>query len=125
MKQIDTILLVKDIEISHSFYSDIFALELLHDWNVMKIYKNRLSLHQIDKIQPKEFIKEQNISSEPNKSIIIYIELDRDQNLEDFLNYLKAKDVNILHGIYKLPWQRIIRISDPDGYIIEVGEPPK
>ncbi len=90
----------------------------------MKIYKNRLSLHQIDKIEPKEFSNSLKLNRENSKSIIIYIELDGDKKLEEYLTYLKVKNVDIIHGIYSLPWQRIIRVSDPDYYTIEIGEPP-
>lgn len=122
MKQVDTILLVKDIKESHKFYIENFGLEVLHDWDSMMIYKNRLALHQKDKIQPQEFASSLG-AGDNSGSVIIYIELDRTESLEDKLDYLKNKGVEIIHDIFSLPWQRIFRVYDPDRNIIEIGEP--
>lgn len=121
MKQVDTILLVRDIKKSDEFYRNIFGLEVLHNWEVMMVYKNRLAIHQIDKIQPEEFA--QSIKINDHNNVIVYIELDINERLEDILNLLKDNSIKIIHGIYALPWQRIIRCYDPDGNIVEIGEP--
>ena len=33
--------------------------------------------------------------------------------------------VEILHGIVELPWQRLFRIRDLDGNVVEIGEAAK
>lgn len=121
MKQVDTIILVKDIKRSAGFYKNIFGLEVLHDWETMIIFKNRLSLHQTDKLLPEEFAE--SLKEHHNKGFIIYLELENGKKLEEVLLNLQKNNVEIIHGIYNLPWQRIIRVYDPDHNIIEIGEP--
>lgn len=121
MKQVDTILLVNNIKESDSFYRELLGLEVLHDWEVMMVYKNRLAIHQLDKIQPQEFAE--SLNSENRGNVIVYLELESNENLEDYLFKLKENGVEIIHGIYSLPWQRIFRCYDPDGNIVEIGEP--
>lgn len=120
MKQVDTIVLVKDIKRISSFYIDLFGLEILHDWDSMIIFKNRLSFHQIDKLEPKSFSDKLHSGT---GGVIIYLELDPGVDLEGILNKLENNGIEIIHGIYKLPWQRIIRVYDPEGNIVEIGEP--
>lgn len=125
MKQVDTIILVKDIKISHQFYSGILGLEVLHDWKSMIIYRNRLAIHQTDLLKPESFAEQMRRDGEEIKNnLIIYVELDKDESLEGCLSTLQSKGIELIHGIYELPWQRIFRIYDPDGYIVEIGEPP-
>ena len=122
MRQVDTILLVEDIAKSKRFYTEILSFEIIHDWGNMVIFKDRLSLHQANKLLPsietKKFIKE---GKQGSNNIIIYIELE-DQNIETVYSELQSKNISFIHGIQKLPWQRIFRIMDPDNYIIEIGE---
>lgn len=125
MKQVDTIVLVKNIKEIDIFYRNILGLEILHDWGDMLIYKNRLALHQVDKLQPEEFARSMDSINSINNRVIIYLELEKGYVLEDILIKLKDKKVNIIHGVYQLPWQRIIRIYDPENNIIEIGEPVK
>lgn len=89
----------------------------------MIIFKNRLALHQRDLLQPKSFFDKINSQTNKNNNLIVYIELENNEILEDILLKLQKNEVEIIHGIYQLPWQRIIRILDPDNNIIEIGEP--
>ncbi len=125
MKQIDTIVLVESIETSKRFYSDFLGLEILHDWESMVIFKNRLAIHQTDLLLPKlvaeKFLKQ---GKQGASNIIIYLELEN-ENIEDYYTRMQEKKVEILHDIQKLPWQKKFRIYDPDNHIIEIGEPHK
>lgn len=123
MKQVDTIILVKDIIKSKEFYEKFFKLEILHDWESMIVFKNRLALHQKDLIQPKSFADKIKLNSDDFGNIIIYIELEKGDSLEELLAKAENEGIEVIHGIYSLPWQRIIRILDPDNNIIEIGEP--
>lgn len=125
MKQVDTILLVEDVNISKKFYLNIMKLEILHDWNSMIVFKNRFAIHQTDKLKPQNIMeKHLKKGKQGTNNIIIYIELENN-DLKGFYNYLLEKNVKILHGIEDIGWQKIIRVYDPDGYIIEIGTPIK
>lgn len=111
---------MKDVNASKNFYRETIGLELLHDWKSMVIFKNRLALHQADLVLPKEivasFIDLKTIGS---SNLIICIGT-VDITVE--FARLTEKGVESIHGIVELPWQKIFRIRDIDGYVIEIGE---
>ena len=45
------------------------------------------------------------------------------EDLEDEYRRMLDSGIEMIHGIVRLPWQRIFRMKDPDGHIIEVGNP--
>jgi predicted enzyme related to lactoylglutathione lyase len=121
LTHVDTILLVENIENSRSFYSGILGLEMLHDWQTMLVYKERLALLQTDALCPVEeaqkFIQP---GPQGRGNVVIYFQSDE---LEACYKKLSRAGVEILHGIIELPWERVFRIYDPDRYVIEIGEP--
>ena len=120
MKQIDTIILVEDIKRSKKFYSEIIQLEVLHDWVSMVIFRNRFAIHQTDLLQPKDLIGPLLENVRPGSSnFIIYVGTD---SIESEFERLGKLGVDIVHGIVELPWQRIFRIRDDNGYLVEIGE---
>ena len=118
MKQIDTIILVKDITAIKNFYISHLQLEILHDWESMVIFKNRLAFHQHDLLRPQEIISKY-VYQSSNSNVIIYIATD---DLDEIFNRLKMTDISFIHDIIELPWQKIFRIKDIEGNIIEIGE---
>ena len=121
LKQVDTILLVKNIETSKHFYSEVLKLEILHDWGAMVVYKERLALHQADLLQPiEETIKFVQAGVKVHANVVIYLASD---NLDECQAALKDAGVLFVHEIIQLPWERVFRIFDPDHYVIEIGEP--
>ncbi len=121
MKHVDTIILVEDIKRSRAFYIDILGLEILHDWDVMLIFKDRFSIHQADRLLPKEeAIKVFQKGKQGQGNVIIYFEVD---DIQSTFTKMQDKGVKIIHGIVQLPQQKIFRMADPDGHIIEIGEP--
>lgn len=123
MKQVDTIVLVKDIKNSLKFYKEILKLEVLHDWDSMVIFKNRLALHQADLLKPEKIMRgiipDRRLGS---GNLIIYIELE-DTDINDYFKEIENRDIRIIHKVVDLPWQKIFRFYDPDGHIIEIGSP--
>jgi catechol 2,3-dioxygenase-like lactoylglutathione lyase family enzyme len=121
MKHVDTIILVEDIKRSRAFYIDTLGLEILHDWDVMLIFKDRFSIHQADCLLPKEeTTKVFQKGKQGQGNVIIYFEVD---DIQSTFTKLQDKGVKIIHGIVQLPQQKIFRMVDPDGHIIEIGEP--
>jgi len=119
-RQVDTILLVNDVSKSKKFYSELIGLDILHDWESMVIFKNRLALHQFDLLQPRELLGSlKGAHSIGSDNVIIY--LGTDDIVSEFTR-LSGFGVKFIHGIVELPWQKIFRFRDIDGYIIEIGE---
>jgi catechol 2,3-dioxygenase-like lactoylglutathione lyase family enzyme len=121
MKHVDTIILVQDIKRSRAFYVDLLGLEILHDWEVMLIFKDRFTIHQADRLLPKEEATRIFRKGEQGQgNVIIYFEV---EDIQLSYTTLQEKGVTIIHGIVQLPQQKIFRMADPDGHIIEIGEP--
>ncbi len=121
LSHIDTILLVENIETSRAFYSGTLGLQLLHDWQTMLVYKERFAILQHDALQPvEEAQKFVQAGTQWRGNVVVYFQSD---DLEQSFAELQAAGVKVLHGILQLPWERVFRIYDPDGYVIEIGEP--
>jgi len=121
MKHVDTIILVEDIHRSKAFYIDVIGLEILHDWDAMVVFKDRFSIHQADRVLPEhETAQIFRKGKQGQGNVILYFEVD---DLQTAYTDMQVKGVDIIHGIVQLPHQKIFKIADPDGHIIEIGEP--
>jgi catechol 2,3-dioxygenase-like lactoylglutathione lyase family enzyme len=121
MKHVDTIVMVEDIQVSKAFYLDVIGLEVLHDWNAMVVFQERFAIHQADRLLPEaetaRFVLK---GAQGHANVIVYFETD---DLQRTFDELRSKGVTFVHGIVQLPQQRIFRVADPDGHILEIGEP--
>ncbi|MBQ9983669.1 MAG: VOC family protein [Lachnospiraceae bacterium] len=112
------LIVVKDIELSKAFYEDLFGLNVVTDFGGNVILTEGLVL------------QEQTIwENFTNKKVVSYgndAELYFEENdMDSFIEKMN-------HGSYEIEYvnppmehdwgQRVIRIYDPDGHIIEVGE---
>jgi predicted enzyme related to lactoylglutathione lyase len=120
MKHINTILLVNNIEVSKRFYSETLELKLRDDWKTMVVYEGDLALHQAGELQPKDLTARFTTTGpQGHGNVVIYLQ---SEDLDACFADLQQRGVEILHGIVTLPWERLFRVKDPDGYIIEIGE---
>lgn len=112
----NTLLVVKDIDVSVKFYKDVLNLDVILDFGANKTLTGGLVLQTVDTYI--QFI-DKKISFGGN-SMEIYFEED---DFDGFINRLKKFDIDYVHKIKKHSWgQRVIRFYDPDQHIIEVGE---
>lgn len=118
----NTIIFVKDIERSKIFYSETLGMRIIDDYGTIVFFENRLVLHSAASILKTVFkrIRISGLMKQGRKNILIYFETD---GLEEFYEKTASK-VNIIHGIEKQAWgQKVFRFYDPDGHMIEFGEP--
>ncbi|HSO25886.1 MAG TPA: VOC family protein [Methanobacteriaceae archaeon] len=119
VKYICSLLTVIDIQKSKKFYENVLnqEVELDHGENVS--FKGGFALH--DREHFKKLINSAENISSPHNCVELYFESD---DLETIQNKLETLNASFLHKIREQPWgQRVMRFYDPDGYIIEVGEP--
>lgn len=118
MKLKNILIVVENIERSRKFYHDLFGLETAADFDGNMILTEGLVLQE-RKIWDTLIGK----TSVPGDSDAeLYFE---ENNLDDFLDKLKAypEPVRYLNPLVEYHWgQRVVRIYDPDGHVIEVGE---
>ncbi|MDO4459989.1 MAG: glyoxalase/bleomycin resistance/dioxygenase family protein [Clostridia bacterium] len=118
MKFSSTLLAVKDMEKSLKFYKEIFKQEVTMDlgWNKTLSCGLVLQSHFDELVGfPDENMKWKGYNME------LYFETD---DMDEFIAILeKHPEVEKVHDLKTHDWQqRVVRIFDPDGHMIEVGE---
>lgn len=113
-----TLIAVRDMERSLAFYKEIFNQDVKVDlgWNKTLTCGLALQTHFDELCDfPAECMKFRTYNME------LYFET---ENMDEFAAVLAAHpEVELLHDVMTYPWrQRVVRIFDPDGHIIEVGE---
>ena len=118
MRYSGTLLSVSDIKTSRKFYEDLFGLEVFQDYGKNISFSCGLSLQEnfdwLTNIPKEKILKESN-------NMELYFE---DEDFDGFLRKIKGYlGIRYLHDAVEYPWgQRVIRLYDPDGHIIEIGE---
>lgn len=112
------LLAVKDVEVSKAFYRDLFdqtvTLDLGKNVTLSGGFALQQGFHWLTDIDP-ESMRWQEHTME------LYFEVD---DFDGFLMKLAAHpEVRLVHPPKKHAWQqRVVRLYDPDGHMIEVGE---
>lgn len=116
------VIIVRDIERSKRFYQDLFDLVMEHDFGENISFTCGLSLWERKRAHGIIFgIDVELDENDPPKDIELYFQAD---DLESMMEKVEASGAVVIHQIKEEPWgQRNIRFYDPDGFIIEVGEP--
>lgn len=121
MRYCCTVLSVSDINKARSFYEDLFGLEVCQDYGRNILFSCGLALQQdFDWLigMPKEQVYER-----PNNIEVVFEEHDFDGFLQKLDSHT---EIEFLGGTVEHDWgQRVVRLYDPDGHLIEVGEEMK
>jgi catechol 2,3-dioxygenase-like lactoylglutathione lyase family enzyme len=114
------VLFVEDIERSKSFYAGTMKMKVDMDMGTNVILKNGLTLWQID---PNHIIP-RSIGLEAFRSKASRFELCFEtEDIEEADRMVREKAISLVHELHEEPWgQKTIRVYDPDGHIVEIGE---
>jgi catechol 2,3-dioxygenase-like lactoylglutathione lyase family enzyme len=113
---------VRDIEVSKHFYADLLGLKIIEEHEVFILFEMHFSIHQAKALTQTVFGEESPGASQPQgkNNMLFYFEAD---DLEGTFSRIKDR-VDLIHPIVRQHWgQRVFRFNDPDGHIIEIGEP--
>ena len=117
-----SVIFVKDVEASRHFYEKFLGQEVDMDFGPNVGFKGGFAIWQID--HAFEMIFEGAVNGNGQlgrKNLELYFE---SADLEAVWNQLMEADVWAVHPPREQPWgQRAFRVYDPDGHIVEVGEP--
>lgn len=123
LKFINTIVFVKDIDISKAFYTETLGLQVIGDHGAFVLFENHLAIHQARELAAtvwKGGTPSDTDQLQGRQNVLIYFET---ESLESAFTRLKDQ-VRLIHPIEKQAWgQLVFRFYDPDGHVIEIGEP--
>lgn len=118
MRLKNILIVVKDIELSKAFYRDLFGLNVITDFGGNVILTEGLVLQERSLWESFTSTK---VSCHGNDAELYFEENDMDlflEKLEQSKYQIQYVNLPMEHG-----WgQRVVRLYDPDGHIIEVGE---
>lgn len=120
---VNTIVFVKDLECAKTFYTDVLGQKILEDFGTITFFENHLVLHQAQSITKTVFKKESSEAAreQGKRNLLIYFESDE---MENMFARVSESGAQIIHGIERQAWgQTVFRFFDPDGHIVEIGEP--
>jgi len=115
------LLVTSDMEKARSFYSQVLGLETQYDFGANVTLTGGIYLQT--KESWREFI------GKPDEQIIffnndaeLYFEED---DFDGFIEKLRGlPSIRYVHPVIEHRWgQRVLRLYDPDGHIVEIGEP--
>lgn len=102
---------------SIAFYRNVLGMEVTADFGANVTLSGCVALQTMDTW--KTLVRTENVTL-GTRSGELYFEED---DMDGFLQKLERMDVRYAHPVETQPWgQRAVRIYDPDGHIIEIGE---
>lgn len=118
-----TLPFVKNIEVSKRFYHDLLGIGIIQDYGVFIHFEGDFTIHQTKELHHTIFGEDLASTEElqGKKNLEIYFESD---DLNTIYDKLVKNGVPMIHPIKEQPWgQKVFRFYDPDGHIVEIGEP--
>jgi catechol 2,3-dioxygenase-like lactoylglutathione lyase family enzyme len=120
MKFICPLVVVKDINRARHFYEDILGQVVKYDFGENIQFEGDFSIH-LEK-HFKELIDStgNKVIQHQSNNFELYFE---SENIIELERKLKLAEVEFIHDLTEQPWgQKVIRVYDYDGHIIEIGE---
>jgi len=120
---VETIVFVRDIARSTAFYRDVLGQPIKHDYGDIVMFEHGFSIHDGPDLLEKTYKRPGAFPKAPQgkDNLDIYFETD---DLEGALDAVVKSGADVIHPIEVQPWgQRVFRFHDPDGHIVEIGDP--
>ena len=120
---VETIVFVSDIARSTAFYRDVLGQSIQHDYGTIVMFEHGFSIHDGVNLLEKTYKRPGAFANGPQgrDNLDIYFETD---DLESAFEAVVKSGVDVIHPIEVQEWgQRVFRFHDPDGHIVEIGDP--
>ena len=117
-----SVIFVKDVEASRRFYEELLGQEVLMDHGPNVGFVGGFAIWQVDHAHQMIFGRSPDERSQLGQgNCELYFEAD---DLDAMGARLSDAGVQFVHPLREQPWgQRVFRLYDPDGHIVEFGEP--
>lgn len=117
MNYTSTLLAVSDLGKSLRFYREVLGLEVIQDFGANVTLTGGIALQTLNTWR--EFIGGKPVTLRSHTGELYFEE----EDMDGFLERLKTQEVSYVHPPLEHRWgQRVVRLYDPDGHIVEVGE---
>ncbi|HET9913849.1 MAG TPA: VOC family protein [Anaerolineales bacterium] len=118
-----SIVFVKDIQVSKAFYIEVIGLKVVQDHGTIVLFENHLAIHQAHELAATIWKAEAPSGTDQPQgryNLLLYFET---TELENTFARIEEQ-VRLIHPIERQAWgQMVFRFYDPDGHVIEIGEP--
>jgi catechol 2,3-dioxygenase-like lactoylglutathione lyase family enzyme len=116
------VLFVRDVQASRKFYEGVLGQEVVMDHGPNIAFAGGFALWQAD--HAFSTVYDEDVPSGASmgaRNLELYFETEA---LDDVWWSLEEAGTPVVHGVREQPWgQRVFRVHDPDGHVVEIGEP--
>ena len=123
IRHVSTIVFVSDVARSTAFYRDVLGQPISEDHGTIVMFEHGFVIHDGVNLLEKAYKKPGAFAAGPQgrDNIDIYFETD---DLEGAFRAVCDSGAEVIHPIETQPWgQRVFRLHDPDGHMVEIGDP--
>lgn len=114
------ILAVREIAPARYFYEMLLQQRVKYDFGVNVTFEGDFSVHLRSHLRGLQGLDASQAVQPRTPDAELTFETDDIDSLEQRLGEAK---VEFVHGAREQPWgQRVVRVYDPDGYVVEIGE---
>jgi catechol 2,3-dioxygenase-like lactoylglutathione lyase family enzyme len=120
LKYVGPLIVVDEIAPSRHFYEELLGQRVKYDFGEDVAFEGDFSIHHQSHFQTLlgEATRYPIVKKAHNAEL--YFETDA---LEPLYQRLKQAQVEFIHAVQEQPWgQRAMRLYDPDGHLLEIGE---
>ena len=117
-----SVIFVKDVEASRRFYEDLLGQKVKEDFGRYVGYEGGFGIWEADFAHQLIYDKPPEESAPlGRRNLELYFETG---DIEETWSRFSEADIKLVHPMIEQPWgQRVFRLYDPDGHIVEIGEP--
>ncbi len=121
LKFISPLIVVEDMARSRQFYEQLLGQKVKFDFGVDVAFEGDFTIHLKSHFQSLLGDAARYPITLKTNNGELYFDAD---DIESIYQRLQAAGVEFIEGIREQPWgQRAMRLYDPDGHILEIGEP--
>ena len=113
---------VKDVKASRAFYEGLLGQKVLMDHGQNIGFEGGFAIWEVNHAFEMVYRRPPE-SGEPlgRENLELYFE---STDLDQIWQQLAGAGVQVVHPVREQPWgQRVFRVQDPDGHVVEIGEP--
>lgn len=122
LKYSGALIAVQDMAVSRKFYEDLLGQQVKFDFGQDVAFEGDFSLHSRSHFQSLLGDAGRNPDATPGRKLEGELFFETDE-VDAVYQKLSEAQVEFIHAVREQPWgQRVMRLYDPDGFIVEIGE---